>query len=42
VNEFWGANADWYTTWDYPSTNQAAMKVDSIQVWEIDELEFMQ
>ena len=21
VNEYWNANGDWYTTWDYPATN---------------------
>ena len=42
VNEFWNAKDSWYTTWDYPSTNQAAMKIDSIQVWDLDEEAFTQ
>lgn len=34
VNEFWDARDQWYPTWDYPATHQAAMKVDSIKVWD--------
>lgn len=36
VNAFWGSKDTWYPTWDYPATHQAAMKVDSVQVWELD------
>ena len=36
VNAFWDSNSTWYPTWNYPASNQAAMKVDSIQVWSLD------
>jgi len=41
-NQFWDAHEDWYSTWDYPATNQAALKVDSIQVWELEQNPFDQ
>jgi hypothetical protein len=40
VNAFYNSRGAWYTTWDYPNTNQAAMKIDSIQVWSLDENPF--
>lgn len=36
VNAFWNSWGTWYTTWNYPASNQAAMKIDSIQVWELE------
>lgn len=42
VNAFWNSHGSWYTTWDYPATNQAAMKIDSIQVWDLEENPFTQ
>ena len=39
VNTFYNSYGAWYSTWDYPNTNQAAMKIDSIQVWSLDETE---
>jgi len=35
ANEFYANKAAWYDSWDYPDTNQAAMKIDSIRVWEL-------
>ena len=42
VNAFWNSHGAWYPTWDYPNSNQSAMKIDSIQVWSFDETEFTQ
>jgi len=36
VNAFWNSWGSWYNTWDYPNTNQAAMKIDWVQVWNLD------
>ena len=36
VNTFWNTKDQWYPSWNYPATNQSAMKIDSIQVWELD------
>ena len=36
VNDFWNSWGSWYTTWNYPETHDAAMKIDSVQVWELD------
>lgn len=41
-NAFWNAHGAWYETWDYPNTNQAAMKIDSIQVWDLEETPYTQ
>lgn len=38
VNEFWNANSYWYPTWNYPSSNDAALKIDSVKVWSLDEV----
>jgi len=35
-NTFYNTESTWYPTWDYPATHQSAMKVDSIQVWEME------
>ena len=40
VNAFWNSHGAWYTTWDYPNSHQSAMKVDSIQVWSLDNSPF--
>jgi beta-glucanase (GH16 family) len=42
VNAFWNSHGAWYSTWDYPATNQAAMKIDSIQVWDLETNPFTQ
>jgi len=42
VNAFYYSRDSWYKTWDYPATNQAAMKIDSIQVWELDDTSLTQ
>lgn len=31
--DFYSAKDTWYPTWNYPETNQAAMKIDSVKVW---------
>ena len=36
VNDFWNQWGQWYPTWEYPETNNAAMKIDWIQVWDLD------
>jgi hypothetical protein len=42
-NTFWNSKDEWYSTWNYPETNQSAMKVDSVKVWSLDEeVEFTQ
>jgi hypothetical protein len=35
-NDFWNSHGAWYPTWNYPATNQAAMKIDSVKVWSLD------
>ena len=35
-NNFWDQWGVWYPTWEYPETNNAAMKIDWIQVWDLD------
>lgn len=34
--DFWGAMDQWYPTWNYPESNDAAMKIDSVKVWSFD------
>lgn len=36
-NTFWNANGQWYPTWDYPATNDSAMKIDYIKIWSLDD-----
>jgi len=36
VNAFWNSWGAWYPTWNYPQTNQSALKVDSVKVWSLD------
>lgn len=36
VNAFWNANGEWYPTWNYPESHDAAMKIDSVRVWSFD------
>ena len=40
VNDFWNSNGSWYPTWNYPASNDAAMKIDSIQVWSLEDNPF--
>jgi len=42
VNAFYASTNTWYKTWNYPATNQAALKIDSIRVWELEETSFTQ
>lgn len=37
ANTFWETRDQWYPTWNYPQSNDAAMKVDKIQVWQFTE-----
>jgi hypothetical protein len=39
VNAFWNSWGAWYPTWNYPATNQSAMKIDSVKVWSLDNAE---
>jgi beta-glucanase (GH16 family) len=32
-NAFYGAKDAWWTTWNYPATHDAAMKIDYVKVW---------
>ena len=34
--DFWGNMESWYPSWNYPESNDAAMKIDSVKVWSID------
>lgn len=36
VNAFWNSNGQWYPTWNYPATNDSAMKIDSVKVWSLE------
>jgi hypothetical protein len=36
VNAFWNSWGAWFPTWNYPETHDSAMKIDSVQVWELD------
>ena len=42
VNAFYNTEPTWYQTWDYPNSHQSAMKIDSVQVWELDSNPFTQ
>lgn len=35
--DFYQAKGAWWETWNYPATNDAAMKIDWVKVWSIDE-----
>jgi len=35
-NEFYDTKDQWYPSWNYPATNQAAMKIDSVRVWSLE------
>jgi len=34
--DFWANKSQWYPSWNYPATNQSAMKVDFVRVWQDD------
>jgi hypothetical protein len=36
VNAFYNNKDAWLKTWNYPETNQAAMKIASVKVWQQD------
>jgi len=36
VNTFWNAKDQWFPSWNYPETTDAAMKIDSVRVWSLD------
>jgi len=42
VNEFYDDVGNWFETWNYPMTNDSAMKIDSVKVWSFDESTFLQ
>jgi hypothetical protein len=46
VNEFWNNKDKWFKSWNYPASNDAAMKIDYVRIWQDDktgnDAEFMQ
>jgi len=36
ANDFYNTKSEWYPSWNYPATNDAAMKIDSVKVWSLD------
>lgn len=36
-NDFWNAKDSWYPSWNYPTSNDAALKIDSVKVWSFDD-----
>ena len=38
-NVFYNTKSQWYPSWNYPASNDAAMKIDSVKVWSLDETE---
>lgn len=38
VNEFWNAKEDWYPSWNYPASNDAALAIDRVLVWSFDDV----
>lgn len=46
VNEFWDNKDKWFPSWNYPASNDAAMKIDYVRIWQDDgkseDPEFMQ
>lgn len=39
ANDFWNSRGAWYPTWNYPATNDAAMKIDYVRVYQADSAE---
>lgn len=37
--DFWNKKDEWYPSWNYPLTNDSAMKVDWVKVYSLDEAE---
>ena len=35
-NAFYDSKDKWYSTWNYPASNDAAMKIDYVKVWQND------
>ena len=35
-NTFFDNLNDWYPSWNYPASHDAAMKIDSVRVWSLD------
>jgi hypothetical protein len=36
VNDFYNQKSEWFPSWNYPASHDAAMKVDHIKVWQDD------
>ena len=36
VNAFWNNKSVWYDSWNYPASNDAAMKIESVKVYQDD------
>lgn len=32
-NTFWNSRDQWYPSWNYPESNDAAMKIDYVKIW---------
>ncbi len=41
ANDFYNTRGAWYPSWNYPATNNAAMKIDSVKVWSLDGTEVL-
>ena len=41
ANDFYNSWSTWYPTWNYPESNDAAMKIDSVKVWSLDSDPFL-
>lgn len=39
ANDFYNSKAAWYPSWNYPASNDAALKIDSVKVWSLDNTE---
>lgn len=37
ANDFYDAKDSWYPSWNYPASNDAAMKVKSVKVWSFED-----
>jgi hypothetical protein len=36
-NAFWNSRGAWYPSWNHPATHDAAMKIDSVKVWQFNQ-----
>ena len=37
-NDFYNTRGAWYPSWNYPASNDSAMKIDSVKVWSLDDV----